>query len=279
MNPEVAKRELARLFTEAQSYESLLWEHNVDWAEQSHDDGPPYSLIDRAGETVEPFKYLATSLYWSTVCLLDQLKLGHYLAEFREVFGTPFDAAKAANDFELEPYFTGEHYNVFLSKLRQFLKPLDVLGDESRYRKLTGIRYLETILKNTAVILKDLRLSPRSEAQVYSQVKHVVHNVFPTARKPSSRFNKAAQEYIPDILIPELSAVVEYKYADDESKLRSLIAGISDDVKGYTDDDTYHLFYAVFYLTRDFWGQEKFAVAWNEKKFPENWIPIYVVGE
>src|SRR5690606_2163362 len=111
---------------------------------------------------------------------------------------------------------------------------------------------------------------PKSETDVYKAVRKVVESVFPSAIMPKSNFLKTAQEYKPDILIPEIFSAVEYKYADSEQKLKSTIAQISDDVVGYTGDKDYRLFYAVFYVTNDFWGAEKFQVAWNEKKFPEN---------
>ncbi|EPU1022796.1 hypothetical protein ACVUNK_004389, partial [Escherichia coli] len=92
-------------------------------------------------------------------------------------------------------------------------------------------------------------------------------------------FLKSFKEYKPDILIPELFTAVEYKYASTEEKLKSTIEQIAADVKGYTGDNDYNIFYAVFYVTTDFWGLEKFMNVWNENKFPQNWIPVYVVGK
>ncbi len=149
----------------------------------------------------------------------------------------------------------------------QFLAPLDVLGDESRYLKLSGIQYLETILRNTATIIHKAGICPASESEVYKSVRTVLESIFPSAKTPKSNFLKTAQEYKPSILLPELSAAIKYKYADSEVKLKATIAQISDDVKGYTGDSDYNLFYAVFYVKDDFWGEDKFSTAWNRHGF------------
>ena len=47
---------------------------------------------------------------------------------------------------------------------------------------------------------------------------------------------------------------------------------------GDTDDPQYRRFYAVFYFTNNFVSQKKFQEAWIEKQFPEEWVPMYVLG-
>lgn len=140
-------------------------------------------------------------------------------------------------------------------------------------------KYLENILKNTESILIALNITPKSEPDVYRLVKHVIYAVFPKAREAGSNFLKIAKEFKPDILIPEAKAAVEYKYAKDVHKLKATIEQIAADAKGYTGDSDYEFFYAVFYVTKDFWGELKFMEAWGEFDFPSNWIPIYIVGK
>ncbi|MEX1827496.1 hypothetical protein [Luteibacter sp. CQ10] len=263
MKPDAIKAELRRLFTEAQKLESDLVRHQVEWAtwdatKRRDGEGPPDWLIDKDDELVKPFEHLATSLYLTTVCFLDAAQLHAYLRQFYQTFGSKFDAGKAASEYDVDIYWSGEPFNTFLATLRQILAPLDVLGDADRYLKLSGVQYLEVILGNTASIIHKIGATPASEADVYKAVRHVLENIFPSAITPQSKFFKKAQEYRPDILIPELSSAVEYKYARDEAKLKAVIGQISDDVKGYTGDHDYNLFYAVFYVTNDFWGQAKF---------------------
>lgn len=281
MKPSSIRRELRDLIIEAEKLEGDLARHQLDWATcdaTSHPNGPPDWLINKDDELVKPFERLATSIYLSTVALLDAEGMHAYLRQFYRRFGSKFDSAKAASEFEIDHYWSGEPYNSFLDRFRQFVSPLDVIGDANRYLKLSGVQYLETVLKNTATIIHKTGKTPKTEADVYKTVRHVLEAIFPSAKAPKSNFIKTAQEYKPDILIPELSAAVEYKYAADEAKLKSVVGQISDDVKGYSGDNDYNLFYAVFYVTEDFWGEAKFKAVWKEKKFPNNWRWHYVVG-
>ena len=282
MKSSSIKRGLQDLITEAEKLESDLARHQLDWADwdsRGRPDAPPSWLIDKDDELVKPFEYLATSIYLSTVALLDAEGMHAYLKQFYLRFGEEFDSSKAASEFDIDHYWSGEPYNLFLSRFRQFAAPLDVIGGADRYLKLSGVQYLETILKNTAAIIHKSGKTPKSEVDVYKSVRHVLEVIFPSAKSPKTNFIKTAQEYKPDILIPELSAAVEYKYAADEARLKSVIAQISDDVKGYSGDEDYNLFYAVFYVTEDFWGKSKFKEVWREKGFPSNWRWHYIVGK
>lgn len=79
--------------------------------------------------------------------------------------------------------------------------------------------------------------------------------------------------------MPEIYTAVEYKYADTEAKLKTQIDQVVADTKGYTGDTNYKIFYAVFYVTDDFWGIDKFETAWKEMEFPKNWKGIYIIGQ
>ncbi|WP_394425156.1 hypothetical protein [Vreelandella stevensii] len=282
MTPDAYKSRLRTLLTEANKLAGDLARHQLDWAEwdaKGRPNGPPDWLIDKDDELLVPFEHLVESLFLTTVCLLDSLRLSAYLSQFYRKFGKKFDAKSAVSRYEIDHYWSGEPYNSFLADIRQFLAPFDVLDDEKRFLQLSGVQYLETVLRNTASIIHHSGTTPTSEPQVYKAVRGVLEAVFPSARSPKSSFIKSAQEYKPDILIPELAAAVEYKYVEKEARLKSAIAQISDDVKGYTGDKDYNLFYAVFYVKTDFWGQDKFSAAWKEKKFPKNWKAFYVVGK
>jgi len=281
MNTKKIEVELRLLFIEAMKLESNIARHQLDWVEwRSRDqtEGPPDWLIEKGDTLVKPFEYLAFSLYLTTVCYLDANNLNAYLNQFYLKFGEKFDSNKAATQFDIDNLWLGEPYNVFLTDLKQFLQPFDILGGKDIYLSLSGVQYLETVLRNTSAIIYKTGQSPKSETDVYKAVRSVLEAIFASAKSPKSNFFKTAQEYKPDILIPELSVAVEYKYAEDESKLKACIGQISDDVKGYSGDNDYNLFYAVFYVTNDFWGVDKFNFAWEEKNFPKNWRAFYIVG-
>ncbi len=50
------------------------------------------------------------------------------------------------------------------------------------------------------------------------------------------------------------------------------------DVKGYANNPTYKLFYAVFYVQPGIWVRKRFEEVWKQKEFPENWKGIFVEG-
>lgn len=285
MNLKQIKAELRELFIQAMKLEGDVANLYLSWAKWESGDlgdidgGPPEWLIDETERLERPFESLVLSLYLTTVCYLDANELHAYLNQFYQKFGEKFDVKTAVSNFEIDTYWSGEPYNLFVHDIKKFLQPLDIVSDSEVYLRHSGIHYLETILRNTAAIIHKGGVNPTSEPQVYKSVKHVLEAVFVSAKFPKSNFFKTAQEYKPDILIPQLSAAVEYKYAEEETKLKACIAQISDDVKGYTGDDDYNLFYAVFYVKNDFWGVEKFKVAWEEKGFPKNWRAFYIVGK
>lgn len=273
-------KRIQRLLNEAEKLETQVAEHQSTWAqwELKNPSGKyPDWLIEQKIETEDPFIWTLESLYLATICHLDYYGLTEYIKQFYNRFGSSFNLDKRAMDFESN-HFSDSSYSIYLVKLRQFLATTGPWDDTAAYNSLSGIIYLKNILKSTATIIHKQNLTPSGEVEVYKAVRNVLESVFPSSKQPRSKFIKTAQEYKPDILIPELAAAVEYKYADSESRLKTTIAQIADDVKGYTGDDDYRHFFAVFYVKADYWGSEKFRSVWREKKFPRNWRAYYVVG-
>lgn len=281
MNVNEISRHVATLFSEAQEKWMKVGEFLVEsnqWEGENPDESIPDWIMDGQAELIAPMEEILESLHTATICLFDANNLQSYLKHFLIKFKRNFDSHHAATKYEIDHYWSGEPYNIFLRNLGDFLTPLGVLSDTSRFLKLSGVKYLETILKNTATILHKKKEIPKSEPDVYKAVKDVIEVIFPSSLNPKSNFLKITNEYKPDILIPELHCAIEYKYADSAQKLTATIASISDDVKGYTGDDHYQVFYTVFYVTEDFWGKDKFKLAWKEKNFPDNWKAYYIVG-
>lgn len=276
---------IQKLLVEAHKLEINVANHKIEWGQwewqkKDEDRLPPEYLLSGDEELVNPFKHILSSLYLSVLKYLDEKQLHQYLKQFYRIFGKDSNKPVGHDDFELDHYFTGEFYCVFLQNIRQFISAFEFTEtNEDRYLRLSGIQYLETVLKNTGMIISNSKETPKSEPNVYKLVKSTMEPIFPNAKYGKSNFKKKARTYIPDILVPELSAAIEYKYADSEKKIVSLIEGILVDVAAYTGDPDYKVFYAVFYVTSDFWGQEKFQSTWNDYKFPSNWIPFYVVGD
>jgi hypothetical protein len=160
-----------------------------------------------------------------------------------------------------------------------FLGPLGVDPGSNQYRLQAGLKCLESLLEGTAQLLKLRDIKPASETQVSQPVREIIKLIFEGSRDPpAGRFIKTFKYYKPDILVPDLSVAIEYKFIPNMNTLNTALAGISDDAVGYTGDNQYRLFYAVFYFTRNFISEKKFHTAWTEKQFPKEWVPIYVLA-
>ncbi|MGV7106106.1 hypothetical protein [Flavobacterium sp. U410] len=176
------------------------------------------------------------------------------------------------NDEEQESWF----YSKSLNELITFLEPF--YSFDKDFNNKPGILYLENILKSTSIILKDLQIVPTCEKEVYDGVKFVIKNTYIDHVK-TYKISGSAKTYIPDILLPSLNCAIEYKYANDLNKLIETIDQIVIDVKGYSNDPIYKHFYAVFYVKTGICAEHRFNEIWNSKDFPDNWSPIFIIGE
>lgn len=254
---------------------SFMWEYA---SEEAREDTV---YLDKEIELKDNFEHKIKTVYKLIIVYLETANLKEYLADFKSEFSTIF-TDKSKNLFESEyDDDSGQMYSKSLSKIWHFLSPFE-FSQQSHIDKLlkqSGVKYLERILRNTQVIINETKAKPTSEPQVYNAVKFVVKTVFPSSLEPTSGFFKSFKNYNPDILVPEIHTAVEYKYADTETKLKTQIDQVVADTKGYTGDTNYEIFYAVFYVTDDFWGIDKFETVWKEMEFPKNWKGLYIVGK
>lgn len=173
---------------------------------------------------------------------------------------------------------SGDQYSLFVATCWKLLAPFKAFETESEDERIKkeGLVYLEHILESTAVIIKSLGIVPTKESEVYDAVRIVTQATFPKVIYPTESFQKEAKCYRPDILIPTLKCAIEYKYAMDEKRLIDTIDQILVDVKGYSHNRVYNLFYAVFYVKSGIWTEKKFNSVWEEREFPDNWKGIIV---
>lgn len=281
MDIKFLEMKINELFAEAFQIEHEVGLNYIDGLKQSFVTVSQDELDDQINqeeELIRPFRYLLSALYNGIVCYLDYKGLNNYLELFFLEFGKPFNLESSISNFDYDHYYSGQAYNVVLLNMKNFLSVFEFANkSESLYLRISGIKYLENILESSSILINKCNPKPNTEPKVYNAMKDVLFCVFPNAKDASSDFSKIAQEYKPDILIPELKVAIEYKYADSEAKLKTVIDQIHADVKGYTGDDRYQLFYAVFYVCGKLWTHKKFHEVWKEKDFPENWRGIYIL--
>lgn len=224
-------------------------------------------------------------LYNQIQVLVELCNLNNYRIHVENVLGKyreePIKILRT-NKFEIYNFNKNSEVYQIIKEIDEILSPFDfsISNELEELKKARGIEYLENVLKDTTAIISRLKLKPNSEAKVYNAVKFVIHSVFPSSKSPSKNFLGALKNYEPDILIPELEAAIEYKYAETEEKIKSTISQIPDDVIGYEFDADYKYFYAVFFITGEAksMGVNKFNEAIKERNFPKNWKFIYSIG-
>lgn len=140
---------------------------------------------------------------------------------------------------------------------------------------------LSNLLKNTDFILKNTLASINNEADIYKQVKWVLGLYYPSCRHVNkASFIKEFSTYHPDILIPELKTAIEYKYIRDKAEnIDKYLDAVKIDATNYTEDFRYDHFIAVLYIKDTSIATEQaIHVAWEQKKFPENWRLVIAMG-
>lgn len=226
----------------------------------------------------DKFKHVARCLYAASLAYIEAKNLPAYLNMFFE---------------QIDPYFAdddsmmignwspaGDRYSVLANQFDKMFYAFPALSSESKgdLIRVTGLTYVENILASTAIIMRDLKIIPKSEIEVSNAVKIVCKATFPTAQFPTESFQQTAKCYKPDILIPSLGCAIEYKFAETQSRLIQTIDEILIDVKGYAQNRTYKIFYAVFYVKPGIWTNARFDAVWKEKQFPENWKGLLIQG-
>lgn len=282
MPDESIKERIADLLREAGEYEAPLCRLEYDdYMSPANRAGVKKSdlAMEHEIELRGPFSDQLQLLFEASVLLVSSYKNEAGLKLFHERFGKKFESYKAASDFEFDPDRMEQPRNRFLSELRDFLGHYMVIDESDEYsRRRIGIEFLERLLTGTATLLHQFNVHPKKESEVTHAASKVVKIMFPQAGKAPPRFFKSFRRYKPDILIPDVAAAVEYKYAVSEVDLTNQFGQIAEDVKGYEGDPDYKCFYAVFYLKHSFWTPERCQHAWEECKFPDEWKAFFVVG-
>ncbi len=239
-----------------------------------------YDLINIISILEESFSSIGERLYYIIIAYFEMKNLTSYLSKFDKEIEPFLKSPKEMLKGEYSEY-TGEVHSTLLSLYWKYLNSFNFLSDinNTELLKRTGIIYLESIIESTAVILNDLNVSPTSETQVSNPIKLIIKSVFPNASFPNESFQKTAICYKPDMLIPSLNCAIEYKYAETEKKLIETIDQILIDVKGYDNNQTYKIFFAVFYVKNNIWSKKRFDAVWEEKEFPNNWKGFFINGK
>lgn len=144
-------------------------------------------------------------------------------------------------------------------------------------RELTGLHIFETILNNTSKIIERAKLMPSSEADVRAAVRGILQLAFRDVVREIP-LPKSIKVYRPDIGVPSLMAAAEYKFIDSQEKAKAALEGVYADMRGYAGHHAWRSFYAVLYMTENFYNQADVDHEFRLVRADLNWTPLVVIG-
>lgn len=273
------KSEIEKLASEISSLlhklEVTFWEAYIDPA--NHDDYEPTEYgqfyYDYQKEDNRKWLFYGSRILYYKICLfLEWKNAPMYLKMFKNKFQPIIDIEKKVTESRGPLYSDDEPSMIIHDEFREFLSSFQEF--KSDYNQKLEVNKLKLILENTNSIIAKTKTTITNETSIYNPVKWFVETIFPTTRSLNkARFIKKFSTYHPDILIPEISSAVEYKFIRTGINVEKYLDQIKVDADNYEDDPEYRFFYAVvFFENKSEINPGGFKQAISEKKFPENWI-------
>jgi hypothetical protein len=227
---------------------------------------------DYEEEDNKQWLYYGTKMLYNKICLFLELK---GVPLYHQIFTSKFKDIIDHQEKVMESY--GGRYNesepsmIIHDNFREFLSSFVEFDYE--FSKKIETNKLKLLLENTNSIVTKTRTNVTNETSIYKPVKWVTEMIYPTARElPKARFIKKFSTYHPDILVPEISTAVEYKFIREDENAEKYIDQIKTDADNYKGDPEYKYFFAVvYYENKEDINPEAFRQAIKEKSFPDNW--------
>lgn len=253
--------------------ESTFWESCVAPTESWYDENTyPFETADK-----KTWLYYGTKILYYNICVFLELKnLPLYQKMFVEKFSNIIENESTTLKSRGPIYSESEPTMIILDDFREFLSSFSEFDYDALKKNKTN--KLRLILENTISIIEKTKTTVTNETSIYRPVKWFVEIVYPSARSLNkARFIKKFTTYHPDILIPEISSAVEYKYAKRGENINKYIDELKIDAENYTEDSDYKYFYAVVvFEDKSELNPAAFKNGINEKNFPETWSIIAI---
>lgn len=115
---------------------------------------------------------------------------------------------------------------------------------------------LETVLKDTAVIMHRRKVEPANELQLQEIMHEYLDLIFPEFRK-SVQIGGSIKSFKPDCGIENVKAAIEFKIAHTKEEAVRAFSGIVEDTGGYRGSPLWTRFYAVIYQAKPFLSGSK----------------------
>jgi len=250
----------------------------ANWEMHNGNTHPPMQILEDEGEYEFYLSSRIGELHVAIIAYLSLFENDALLKQFYSRFGETLDTYKAATTM-VHLYEIDEYENTHLREVKSFLRGLNFYGSISTTQNEFQLAILERSLRSTGQICALNKTAIKKEKCIQDALKDYLQIIFPTTTGSNVVHPKINKKYFCDIYIEELGVGIEVKLSKTKTDLDSAFAGISDDVVGYENHPIFKKFYAVFYVTEDFLGTERFMATWKSRNYPNNWTPIYVIGK
>lgn len=257
-------------------WEAYVYPGNYDDDEYYEDEnGQKQYYHDYEREDKKTWLFYGTRTLFYKICVFLELKnVPLYYKMFTDKFQPIINDKEKVTESRGPLYEDDEPSMIIHDDFREFLRSFQEFDND--YSKKLEVNKLKQILENTNSILAKTNTTVTNETSIYTPVKWLVEIVYPSMRSlGKARFIKKFSTYHPDILIPEISSAVEYKYIRKGVGIETYLDQIKTDADNYEGDFEYKFFYAIVYFEdKSEINPAGFKQAVFEKKFPDNWILI-----
>ena len=136
---------------------------------------------------------------------------------------------------------------------------------------------LETILRNSAQIMADAGVDPKSEAELRRPLYNVIKLWFPDTTLRAG-IVQPKKTYVPDIGVPSLKTTIELKFANSEQEMKKVVGELYTDMHGYEGSEDWTNHFGLIYATKPTFTPEQVTAELTRVKASPTWRIVTVLG-
>jgi hypothetical protein len=216
------------------------------------------------------FKDRLDDAYTTLSTLLEVLGLTSSLAKLRDEYAA---LEKERTRLKMAPSVDA-FYNDSYSLLRRYEQTLEAYFGAPEQDVLVR---LQSILNNSAQIVADAGIEPKSEAELRRPLYNVIKLWFPDTTLRAG-IVQPTKNYVPDIGVPSLKTTIELKFANSEQEMKKAVGELYTDMHGYegSEDWTHH--FGLIYATKPAFTSDQVAAELKRVKANLTWRIVTVLG-
>ena len=134
---------------------------------------------------------------------------------------------------------------------------------------------LENMLRKTPVLVRKRGVDPKSEKEVRDVMHDYLGATF-TEYRPDVTIPGIIRDFKPDGGVRNLKAAIEFKFADKPEEVARAVAGIFEDISGYSGSQDWTRVFSVIYQTDAFESEDR--ITSEMTRAGTKWKTLLVTG-